>query len=1178
MKLKRVRIFGFKTFADKVEFDLDGDLIAIVGPNGCGKSNIVDAILWGLGEPNARNLRAGSATDVIFNGSENRKPVGFAEVTLLFDNDDRALPLDAAEVSVARRITRAGDSSFSINKKACRLKDIYDLLADSGLGRAGYAIVGQREIDQALSASAEERRAWIDEAAGVQRFRAKRVDAIRRLETAEDHLKRIDQIVSDLEFQREPLREEAEIARRFQSLQANLTELETNLLTREVLSAASTAAEIEASINDALKQATQEADRASEIQAKVGYVGENIAELERELDATRELRQSVLSMVDRCQGQVDLLKQKLTGLDELEASLTDEATHQDLRIAEALQAVEKTAQLLADAKVHYDTIQSSTNLSTAEQDGLNRALREIDAQIEASRKLEAEDLKQKAEAESALIRLRILKEELTGVKASRPDLEAGILEADGVVEVAKEQLENAESGLKRVEQLSTDSRKQEDSDAKEIRRWMAELASLEGRKRGIESTLEAHEGLSQGSAAVMALVKQGQLPDQYEPVAESLEIRPEHTTAIETALGGAAHDLIVPHDGLAKQAIQFLKDRHLGRATFQPLNLIRQGHQNQEIRRVAQSRGIIGIAADLVNCKPEHAPVVQSLLGRILVAETLDDALAVAGTSGWTRVVTLDGEVVHSAGAVSGGKTSRQTSGILHRKAELTIVEEQIEHLQTELFKAQKARQEREVQVASVVGGVEAIKSQVETARQGFNDAVRWRDKLQNELVSMNREQARIERDLATVNAKAVYQPIEIPNIELLFRDRDELFSKIAKISSDREAVVERLKDAELRLREAKDHHKRAEDVLARAEMSMDGRARRLSIIGSEREEIHQKVKKAQGEKVEAESQVEAIEKKLIHLQHSKAKLLEESYSLADAVKQAESASKGFSDRMHRLEVERARAESKRATALERLAEEYCLLEEELDQTVFERELPDDVQAIVSRLKREIRAMGPVNVGAIEAFERLTIRFNELDLQRGDVRSSIAEIQQAADELDRLTRDKFLETFELVREEFKVSFQSLFGGGEADLSLSDSNSILTAGVSVNVQVPGKRTQRLELLSGGERSMSAIAFLFALLRVKPSPLVVLDEVDAPLDGRNVERYVDILRSFKGTTQFLVITHNPVTIEAAPIWFGVTMRDPGITTVLQCKAPDQESVLMAVVPEAQYLPETNDLVTP
>lgn len=1177
MKLKRVRIFGFKTFADKVEFDLNGDLIAIVGPNGCGKSNIVDAILWGLGEPNARNLRAGSATDVIFNGSEKRKPVGFAEVTLLFDNEDRALPLDVSEVSVSRRITRAGDSSFSINKKNCRLKDIYDLLADSGLGRAGYAIVGQREIDQALSASAEERRAWIDEAAGVQRFRAKRIDAIRRLESAEDHLKRIDQIISDLEFQREPLREEAEIARRYQSLQSNLTELETTLLTREVLSAALTASEIQANIEDALKQASQEADRASELQAKVSYVGDNIAELERELDATRELRQSVLSLVDRCQSQIDLFTQKLSGLDELEASLTDEATHQDIRILEARQEVERSAQLLENARDHYSQIQGSSDLSTAEQDGLNRSLKEIDVQIESSRKLEAEDLKLKAESESALVRLRILKEELGGIKSSKPALDDGVIEAEEAVAASREQLSLHEANLKRVENLSAESRRQEDIDAKEIRRWMAELASLEGRKRGIEATLEAHEGLSQGSAAVLALVKQGLLPDQYQPVAESIGIRPEFATAIETALGAAAHDLIVPHDGLAKQAIQFLKDRRLGRATFQPLNLIRQGQQSPEIRRVAQMSGILGIAAELVECRAEHFPVVQSLLGRIIIAETVDHALAIAGTSGWARVVTLDGEVVHSAGAVSGGKSNRQTSGILHRKAELTAVEDQIDAIQGELLKAQQVRQEREVKLQSVVGGVTGIKAEVESARNALNEAVRWKDKLQHELTAMHREQERIERDLAAAEAKATYHPVEIPNVDLLFKERDALFTKLARLSSDRAAVVDRLKDAEQRLREAKDHHKRAEEVLARAELSMDGRARRLGSIVTERDGIHQKVKSSQSDKVQAESQVQEIEKNLVQLQQRKVKLLEESYSLADAVKQAESASKGFSDRMHRLEVERARAESKRTAALERLAEEYCLLEEELDPKVFEKEIPEDVHAIVSRLKREIRAMGPVNIGAIDAFERLTVRFNELDLQRGDVRSSISEIQEAADELDRLTRDKFLETFELVREEFKVSFQSLFGGGEADLCLSEADSVLTAGVSVNVQVPGKRTQRLELLSGGERSMSAIAFLFALLRVKPSPLVVLDEVDAPLDGRNVERYVDILKSFKGTTQFLVITHNPVTIEAAPIWFGVTMRDPGITTVLQCKMPEKESVLMAVVPDAQFLPETNDLAT-
>jgi len=1168
MRLKKVRIFGFKTFADRTELDINGDLCSIVGPNGCGKSNIVDAMMWGLGEPNARSLRAATSQDVIFNGSAKRKPLGYAEVTLIFDNEDGSLPLDTAEVAITRRLTRSGDSQFQINRKNCRLKDIYDLLADSGLGRAGYSIVGQREIDQALSASPEDRRAWIDEAAGVQRFRAKRQESVRRLDSAKDHLNRIDQILADIQYQREPLAEEAELAKKYLVLKNALTEIESGFLMHEVAEAVAQSDALIKQIAEGALGAERETLRAEELRIQLAVLGDEIAETERKLDAFRELRQSQLTEIERAQSEVKLREARKASLNELEENLHQEHQHSEETGAKATQERVDSEAELNLAKGVLDSLQSATGTEESRMAELRAELKALDIQISSAREVAAKNARMVAESAQAESRLGTIRAELVAIQSDILPVETEILSAKADAEAKQSTLNELVAGR----QIALEQIQSAQSETVEIgraaRELATQLATLEAKKRGLEATLESHDGLSQGSLAVLDLVRSGELKSVYKPVGEAVVVEPDLATAIEIALGAAVHDLIVPHEEDAKAAIQKLKDRRAGRATFQPLNRIRPYFESPELRKLASQKGSVGIASDLVTVDDEYRPVIQSLLGKILVVETIDDGLRLGKSGGYSRIVTLDGEVIHSAGAVTGGKSSRHTSGIVHRRAEHGQLEVQIEELEARIRTTATKLEERDSNLKAAQATLAASEERVALAKQELDESQTWVRRLEQELAATVRERDRLakECDHLENQRKVEIQP-EVDEAQLA-ESRNQVIESIAKLSADSDAAKEKLLDARRRYEHAVDRRRRAEEALMSVEERAKSRANRIQNIEVERSKIAGEITDAMVAESAAKAKLAEFTDSVNAQSELKKKQLESSFDINDEIKKAEQNAHNFASVIHRFEIDRARADSKRANASQRLAEVYGITEEEALLQAPSIEIPPDAMMVAGRLRRDLRALGDVNVGAIETYNRLTERFEELSAQRADVFESVEEVLAVVKELDRMTRDKFLTTFEQVNLEFKSQFSLLFGGGQASLKLTESDSVLTAGVEVEVQVPGKKTQRLELLSGGERSLSAVAFLFSLLRVKPSPLVVLDEVDAPLDGRNVERFVDALRTFKGITQFLIITHNPVTIEAADIWFGVTMQEPGCSTIVPCKFDDTR----AVVPDQFLTPQS------
>lgn len=1163
MKLKRVRIFGFKTFAEKTEIEVDGDLIAIVGPNGCGKSNIVDAILWGLGETSAKNLRAQTGKDVVFSGSKARKALGYAEVSLVFDNEDGSLPVPTPEVMITRRVTRGGDSKYAINGRRCRLRDVADLLADSGLGRAGYAIVSQSDIDQALSASAIQRRAWIDEAAGVQRYRVRRQESLRRLDAAQSHLDRVADLVSEIERQRAPLAAEAEKAKRYREIRTSLQEIEEGLLSVEIAEAAESQSKAEDQMESSRLLSEKEARQAEDLARLAQEVSAEAAALERKLEELRDERQRTEREAERTRSLEEVARGKLESLADAETRLEEEEIELRERLktakAEASRAIEEDGK----ASRTLERIDQEMASVDAEAKKLADALAEAEANLKAVRgKAEAH---QRASLESArrAERKAEIDAEISGVADALPELETALAEAQKTMDGHEAKISAEQDALKALEAELASLRKRAEEKSAKAHRMESEAARHRAQQQALEATIEAHEGMSQGARAVLEAVERGELADEYRAISEAIDVPSQYAKAIEVALGAAANDLIVPGEREAKAGIELLKRTRRGRCTFQPINLVRPSSVPHELNQMLRQGGVCGRAAELIDFDQEGKPVIESLLGRIVIVESLDVALRLAKSRGWSRLVTLDGEVVHSRGSVSGGQTKHDSAGIVRRRAEAAELARKADAAGKEAAKLRIEAENAEAARASKADARQEIEQRIQDARSEAGESQRWLTNLRHEHDATRRSHERLASELAKVSEEV--DVTEMPDLKAAEAARDAAMQELAARTGDSTRATQRMEDMRERARAVAELRRDAERRLAETERALERREERAGQLAPNRQELKDQAEEAKKRQAELSQAIDGLTEAIKQAAEGKARKAAEALEKREQAEKARQASSKASQEFGKAEVARARAESKRANAVQKLLEEYGVTEEEALTKAPEIELPKDARTIAAQLRRDMRQMGEVNLGAIEAYDRLDVRHAELAGQSEDIEQGMEEIRSGIAELDKLTRDRFIDAFQKIKEAFAVTFTEIFGGGEAELSMSEGDEMLDAGVEIQVTVPGKKRQRLELLSGGERALSATAFLFALLRVKPTPLVILDEVDAPLDGRNVERFISMLRGFT-EIQFVCVSHNPATIAAADVWFGVTMQEPGVSTVVPLKNSGASEAVIEEDPRA------------
>ncbi len=1183
MRLKKLQLHGFKTFADKTDIEFADGVTAIVGPNGSGKSNVGDGILWVLGEQKASALRGTKAADVIFAGSEGRRAMGMAEVSLTVDNSDGTLPVEFGEVTITRRAYRTGEGEYFLNKVPCRLKDIYELFLDTGVGRESYSLVNQGQIDAVLSANAEDRRGLFEEAAGIKKYRVKKREALRKLEATEANLNRVRDIQSEIIGRVEPLRRQAERAEKHLALKDRLRAIESSLLLVDLRFAeAETTAARTARERDSAQAAEHSANLA-EAEARAQDIAARYAEAEAALEAGRGAHGAAMAAAERAESARALAAQRAEGLAQSLRQTAGEREELADRRARLLRQVGDLEAELADARAEEIALRRQAGERQAAVQALSERIAALTRQAERRRAeslaLARQQASREADAARAGARVAELEAGLPALRDEAARADAGAGELGQEAAAARVAVEAAKSALALAETALTEALDRRDAARQAVaaagaRASAAHSASvaLSTRLRTLQELEAAQEGYFAGVKVVFEARKHGGLRGEFTVVADSFQTPTGYETAFETALAASLQDIITDTEEAAKAAIAFLHENRAGRATFLPLNRMRPGRDTLDLGRAMGLTGVLGAALDIITFDPKFRPALEVLLGRVFVCETLDDALRASTVAqGWNRVVTRTGELVLPTGALTGGRQSGRAANILGRKTEIAAGQtemaakgRELEKCQNELRQAEGAREaaERalsEAQAArqSTAGAKADAERRAERAAQEARRADEARAALARRIESAHATLAQAREQAAkaalmlasggveTAGADEA-QATEAEQLALLTIERDGLQSELTTVRIQLATVAERTGSLDRAGRGARGE---ADSLGAQEER----RARQAETAEEELAALVAQAEAREGEVARARAARETAQGGLEAQSAARQALLQESYDANARMRALGEARAVLLDAVHKNEVREARLQVQRDTLAARLWEEYEISLEAALALDEDPEVAEGMPQEVARLRRELRALGDVNPAAIEEYEEVRARHEFLLTQAADLDESRAKLLAAIGEIDAGTRGVFLETFQAVGSAFETVFTRLFGGGKTELVLTAPDDILETGVDIVVQIPGKKRQPLALLSGGERALTAAALLFAFLYVKPSPFCVLDEVDAPLDGANVERFADLLRDFGQRSQMIVITHNPTTMEAAPVWYGVTMTQPGISRVLGMQVP-------------------------
>ena len=1186
MYLKALEIQGFKSFPDKTVLAFGSDITAVVGPNGSGKSNIADAIRWVMGEQSTRTLRGSKMEDVIFNGTEKRKGLGFAEVTLVLDNTEHLFPLEETEVAVTRRYYRSGESEYYINRRACRLKDINELFMDTGLGREGYSIIGQGRIDEILSVKSADRREVFEEAAGISRFRHRKEEAERKLERTDENLVRINDKIGELELQVEPLRVQAEKTKKYNVLRDELKGLEISVWLETLERIRANSVKVKADCEAAIRQRDGAKAAVEGLYARRDALADQMRDKDIEAEGLRGKQSGLDEQVHACENSIALLKNDIKNNSANAQRIRQELEQQEGRAG-------SLAAQIADGKGRLEEIRGEMAACRERIDALNRdaqevlgsagSLNEELASLQERERLETASAGEARELLSALAAAaqelydreeklgQELQEQEDRAAQAREALDATRKELDKVTE-DRDGAKNVISGY----QMRLQSRQRKLDAAQEAhRRLQMDENNLNARIKMLAEMEKMYEGYSKAVKLVMGEGARGGLRGVRGPVAGLLHVPDQYAVAIEIALGGAMQNLVVERDGDGKNAINYLKRRDGGRATFLPMNTIRPADFRD--RAVEREDGFVGMGDSLISFDPEYANIFSNLLGRVVIARDLDSAMAMARKFGHRfRVVTLDGQVLNAGGSMTGGSVSR-SAGILSRANELERLNQQKEGLAAdlkaaadELSKAQRevtaAQYELDAAAAQLREAEDAVLKYSERADSARTQAADV--ELRRQALAGEREQVRRRMEENTANtdqAKARIEELEGSAAalraegEAKAQGRTALQDKVARLneeSAQHSARLAGLEGEQSVLSQSVGELERLRDDLS------GDTASRAAMIGQFEEQNSYLTRRIEEEELRLQALREASREGTAAIR----RLNEEKLALEGERNRADKEIRDKNDELVRMEGEVSNLENKAAAAaleesqiLDKLWESYELSHEAARSQRVELESVPKAQRRIGELKRSISALGSINPDAVEEFARVNERYTYFTGQRDDVARAKKELQDIIAQIVGEMTGIFQEQFALINEGFRQAFTDLFGGGRANLELEDPEDVLNCGIEIKAQPPGKTVQNMSALSGGERALIAIALYFAILKVRPTPFCVMDEIEAALDESNVVRYARYLRRISDKTQFIVITHRRGTMEEADVLYGVTMQEKGVSRMLTINLNDVEQEL-------------------
>ena len=1184
MYLKSLEVQGFKSFPDKTVIRFGDDITAIVGPNGSGKSNISDAIVWVMGEQSTRTLRGAKMEDVIFGGTQKRGAVGFAEATLTLDNSDRALLYDADEVMVTRRYYRSGDSEYYINRQSARLKDIHELFMDTGLGREGYSNIGQGRIDEILSLKSGDRREIFEEAAGISKYRHRKEETERKLATTEDNLMRIGDKVSELEIQLDPLKNQSEKAKKYLAMKDELQGVEVAvwLQTLDKLSeSARKAQEDFTSADFVLKQAHEDLDKHYARAEELGNVL-------REKDAQVENIRVKVSMQEaagqQLSGQLAVLQGNVANNQDNLKRLEAECKAEDDRsggvtaqMEQAKRRLEEIDASLAAKRKGIGEYQQTLSAMTANAQGLQKRyleLRgketELTSQIAAG---EAECRSVEASIQDNNQRLEQLNSDLTAAA----DREKS---ARGELDKARRELKNAQDAVTvNQNQISgyglrlQNRTKRRDELAKDQRDVTAQLDGIRAKVQVFQAMERDFESYQKSVRLVM---QQGnRLSGIHGPVSRLIRTEDEYTSAIEIALGGAMQQIVVDTEQDGKAAISFLKRTGGGRATFLPLSVIR-GKSLTE-KGLEQCWGFVGIASKLVSCQDQYRGIVENLLGRIVIVEDMDAAIAMARTyQNRFKIVTLDGQVVNPGGSMTGGSMNKD-AGILSRANELEkltarqkTLQDKLAALEKDLQEAQRGVDEVEYQRSTAAEQLRAAQDSVLTLQGQEKQYAILLQAILDARENAGAERANLEKRRSADRERLAAQKAKLQLYTLdLSQTRSELFKLEGSQSDTAEKsahITEGLTDLKTQeaalIAEAETARNHMEDLKAlRASMEGD-RDRKIQLSKDIQEEIRSLEAQILDLKARIEQNDREVKRDKQDLEDQLRKRADTEAEKTLCERQTQEKNKDILN-MERacalLEQKKQAAQMEEKQIIDKLWDNYGLTPGTAVEKKGEIESVAAGNRRIGELKRSIAALGTPNLGAIEEYARVNERYTYLASQRDDVLTAKRELESVIRNITQEMTGIFVTEFGKINEYFGKTFEEMFGGGKGELLLEDPAEPLTCGIEIRVQPPGKQVKTITLLSGGEKAFVAIALYFAILKVRPTPFCMLDEIDAALDDRNVERFASYLHNLSQKTQFIVITHRRGTMEAADVLYGVTMQEQGVSKLLRLDLNQMEEYL-------------------
>lgn len=1186
MHLKRLELTGFKSFADKIYLDLGTGLNAVVGPNGSGKSNIADALRWVLGEQSAKQLRGGKMEDIIFNGTAHRKPLGYAEIVMRLDNSLGTLPLEFKEISVTRRVYRSGESEFAINGTPCRLKDIQMLFMDTGIGRDGYSIVGQGRIDEILSLKSEDRRLVFEEAAGIGKFKSRRNEATNKLNAERQNRERVNDIITELEEQLDPLQEQSEEARKYLALRDQYKDVHLNIFISDI-----DRIEVELKqVDEALKNGVEESTSGKQLLTEARSAGESLkikaSEADRRYRVANDNLLETTTAIEKKESDGKLLENQKEQHETEQQRLKTEVEKREQQLKQKDEEHKKEDENKKTAQQELNDLNKELNQQQEKAQQRDEALREssltlttlnenvmgaMTALTEAqSAVLEAENAYNRLEDDKERINIEIEHHE------TRVDEQAALIQQ---LEESSKTCQHDLNNAKTSQEAYTNAHDRLIEESKEldskIRDVQETLTATRGRYRALSDLENQQEGYFRSVKAVLRkkASKDPLFSGICGAVGELIGVNKNYETAIETALGGAAQNIITQSEEDAKTAIEMLKQTKEGRATFLPLSSVKgkviDGLQYKK------EQGFIDVASALINCDDIYKPIIAQLLGDALVMDNMDNALALHKKHRHLKIVTISGERLSPGGALTGGTTTRTGASIIGRSRNVQALKQQVETLEKELEtitnKETELTAKRNTTEETLEGAKEktqALQLELQLQLDKLSTAKEVLQALEEQTERYNEENEYLMASLVESNGVIRAAKTDLKNQEENVNNaRNNLENYQNQMEQNRQ---EHSEEADT-LTELRVEISRRDEWINQSEANINRILKEKDVLTTEKRQLINDIEasvkaasKAENDKKYVAEALVSLKSRLNEIKNEQASAEKEKLLLDKAISHAEEDERTHSDSTALLEKEITRLEMRKehldATSLRlhnEIWEEYSLTYQkalthkriDIAEPALRKEMSD--------LKAQLSQLSDVNIGSIEAYKQLRTRYEFLTAQRDDILTAEESLNELIESLTLQMEEQFSEQFKLIAMHFGDVFKQMFGGGKADLRLVDMENILESGIEITAQPPGKALQNLMLLSGGERALTAIALLFAILRLKPSPFCVLDEIESALDDANVVRFANFMREYSKGTQFIVITHRKGTMEAADRLYGVTMEEQGISKLVSVSFVDADT---------------------